>query len=237
MGNVRTVHRDEGADAVLVGAVLEQVPHAAQIAWPLLADIGDDQQVGAGAHSGGIHRAKPGEQHRQRPRVVADARGIQLRAVPPHGHVGAGGEHGVQVGSNTDQWGIAHSRAHSGDISFGVDFQVLEAMYLGHRKESAGAGFLLERRSSDLGQRDDVLNRPVVLGGEGSDGRAIGLARHDLVDNRHGPSGHGIGSLRQAPVLAEAGAARKRGNPHGSWSADCNGICRRCRNGWGSPSP
>ncbi len=73
MLHVRAVDRDEGADAVLVRTLLEQVPHAAQIAWPFLADIGHEQQIGAGAHGGGIHRAQPGEQHGQRPRVVAHA--------------------------------------------------------------------------------------------------------------------------------------------------------------------
>ncbi len=76
-----------------------------------------------------------------------------------------------------------------------------------------GAGFLLERRRGDLGQRDDVLDGAIVLGGERGDGRAIRLARHDVADDRLGVTGHGMGSLLRSPVLADAGADGKRGNP------------------------
>jgi hypothetical protein len=63
--HVWAVHRDERADAILVRAALEQVPHAAQIAWAFLTDIGDEQHVGARAHIGRIHRAQPRKQHGQ----------------------------------------------------------------------------------------------------------------------------------------------------------------------------
>ena len=106
--HVRAVHRDEGADAVLVRALLEQVPHAAQIARPFLADIGDEQQIGAGAHAGGIHRAQPGEQHGERARVVADTGRVEPRSLAPDREVGAGGKHRVEMGSDADQWAVAH---------------------------------------------------------------------------------------------------------------------------------
>ena len=66
------------------------------------------------------------------------------------------------------------ARAQAGDVALGVDLQVLQAVRLGHRQERAGAGFLLERRGGDLRQRDDVLDRAVVLGGQGGDRRAVG---------------------------------------------------------------
>ena len=74
-----------------------------------------------------------------------------------------------EVGSDADHWALAPYRDAAGDISFGVDFQVLESMRASAIAERLGAGFLLERRSSDLGQRDDSPRRPVVLGGEGRD--------------------------------------------------------------------
>ena len=124
-----------------------------------------------------------------------------------------------------------------GDVALGVDLQVLQAVRLGHRQEGAGAGLLLERRRGDLGQCDDVLDRAVVLGGQGGDGRAVGLAGHDVTDNRLGLTGHGIrfpsavGRYWPRPAPCRKGRERTW-----IWSPDCNRNCRRCRVGWGSPS-
>ena len=96
------------------------------------------------------------------------------------------------MGSDADQWAVAHSRAHTGDVALGVDLQVLQAVRLGHRQERAGTGFLLERRGGDLGECDDVLDRAIMLGGQGGDSRAVGVAGHDVTDNRLGMIGHGI---------------------------------------------
>jgi hypothetical protein len=190
--HVGAVHGDEGADPVLVRTLLEQVPHTAQVARTFLADIGDEQQIGAGTHTGGVHGAQPREQHGEGAGVVADAGCVEPRSLAPDREVGAGGEYGVEMGSDADQWAVAHSGAHTGDVAFGVDLQVLQAVRLGHRQKRAGAGFLLERRGGDLGECDDVIDRAIVLGGQGDDSSAVRLAGHDLTDSRHGMIGHGI---------------------------------------------
>ena len=215
MLHVGTVYSDESADAILVAALLKQIAHAAQIARPFLADIGDEQDVGARANASGIHRAQPCQQHRERARVVTDTRREQLCALAADSEIGAGGEHSVEMRGDADQRAIADTWAHARDVALGIDLQVLQAVRFRHGEEGARAVLLIERWRGDLGQRDDVLDRAVMLRGQRGDGRAIGIAGHDLADNRLCMISHGIcvpGCVRT--VMAEVDAVGKRGETH-----------------------
>ena len=129
---------------ILVRTFLEQMPHAAQIAGPLLAHVGDEQEIGAGLHAGGIHRAQPGKQHRKRARVVADAGRIKPRSVTADGEVRAGRKHGIEMRRDADQRTIARARPQPRHIALCVDLQVPEAVRLCHREEGAGTVRLVE---------------------------------------------------------------------------------------------
>ena len=188
--HIRAVHGDERADPVLVSPLLEQMAHPAQVARALLAHVGDEQQIGAGPHRGGIHGAQPGQQHRERARVVADAGREQPRALTPHREVGAGRKHRVQMGRNADQPAVARTGTQAGHIALGVDPQVLQAVRLRHGEERLRAIRLLEGGGGHLRQRNDVRHRPVMLGGERGERIAIDRARHDLADDRSSVTGH-----------------------------------------------
>ena len=138
--------------------------------------------------------------------------------------------------SDADQRSVAGTGAYPGDIAFRVNLQVRQAVGLCHGPEGPGASRFLEGRRRDLGQRDDVLYRAVMLGCESRRGFAIGFARHDLADHRLGLIGHGMRApASSGRVLAEDAAMGKpNGGARWTWPHVCNGNCRRCRDGWES---
>ena len=128
----------------------------------------------------------PGEQHGQAAGVVADAGGEQAVALPPHPHVGAGGEHRVQMRRDRHQRiaAAAGAAANAGDVAFLVRRDVLEAVRLGHRAPQQGALGFLERRGRGFSEGDDVGDGAVVLGGERVGRGAEGGAADDALNRR-----------------------------------------------------
>ena len=169
--HVRTVHGDEGADPVLVVALLEQMPHAAQVAWPFLADIGDEQEIGAGAMpAASIARIQASSTARERvssPTPGANSLVPSRRTVTsvPAGNTVSRCA-ATQISGPLPTPGRRPVTLPSASIA-----RSLSPCAAAIDQEGAGAGFLLERRRGDLGQRDDVVDRPVMLGGQGGDAR------------------------------------------------------------------
>ena len=81
-----------------------------------------------GLDAGRVHRANHREQHGQRPRVVADARRRQPRAVALDLDVGALGKHGVEVRGDRDERAAAGALAQAHDVAFGVPLDVGQAV-------------------------------------------------------------------------------------------------------------
>jgi hypothetical protein len=97
-------------------------------------------------------------------RVVGDAGRVELAVALLHLHVGAGGEHGVQVRRDEQLGAVARALAQADDVAFGVDLRVREAQRLHAREEGFGALLLLEGRRFDLGEHLQVFDRALVVG-------------------------------------------------------------------------
>ena len=91
------VDRQDLADAILVAPPVQQELDPAQIPFAFLADVADEEHVARGLDLRRVHGANERQQQREAPRVVAHAWRHQTGACPPHGHVGAGGKHGVEM--------------------------------------------------------------------------------------------------------------------------------------------
>src|SRR3990172_7685200 len=72
----------------------------AEIAEAFLADGGDEEDVASRLDSGAEHRPDYGEHQSESAGVVADSRRQQTAPVPPHRHVRALREHGVEMGDH-----------------------------------------------------------------------------------------------------------------------------------------
>ena len=110
---------------------------AAQVPFPFLADVADEEDVARRGELRRVERADEGEEEREPARVVADARRRQPRALPLHLHVGALGEDGVEVGIH-DQHGSAGRRgaaAEAHDVAFGVHLDVAQPLLAQHLHE------------------------------------------------------------------------------------------------------
>ena len=98
--------------------------------------------------------------------VVADPRRGQARALPLHLHVGAFGEHGVEMGVH-DQHGSASRRgaaAEAHDVAFGVHLDVAQPVLAQHLHERLRPRLLLEGGRGNLGQRDQLADEAVLVG-------------------------------------------------------------------------
>src|SRR5687767_125655 len=67
----RAVDRDEVIDLALVLA-REEVTHATQVAWPLFADVADENDGARGLDLFHLKRAGNGQDHREPTAIVAD---------------------------------------------------------------------------------------------------------------------------------------------------------------------
>jgi hypothetical protein len=146
----------------------------------------------------GVEGADIGQQHRQRMGVVADARGIQLRPLAAHLHVGAFREHRVQVGGDHHQRraGRSGAAAQAHDVALGVHLDVAQAGRLQLGQVGLGAHLLLERRGGDLGQLDGLGDDAVVLRLEAEEGGPEAGAGPDRAQRPVGRRGPRPGALR-----------------------------------------
>jgi len=191
--HVRTVHGDEGADAILVTATLEQVPHAAQVAGAFLAHIGNEQNIRSGLDPRRVHRALPCQQNREAAGVVANARRKEFVAFSAHFHVRPGGKHRIEMRRDADQRTIADAAANPGDISLGVGFQIGQPVRPGHVEPRLRTHRFAEGRRFDFGQADDVRHRSIMFGCQRRGGAAERIATIYPLDRRLGVVGHGAG--------------------------------------------
>ena len=94
---------EQGADAAAVGAVLEQVTHAAEVALAFFADVGGEEEserrLDAGETKGGDSSEECGESGS----VVAASRAEDAGSFLFGGGVDAGGKDGVEVGGEDDE--------------------------------------------------------------------------------------------------------------------------------------
>jgi hypothetical protein len=150
--------------AVDVEVVAKDRLDAAQVAQFFLAHVAHEQQVAHGLHLVVVEHLEPRQQHRQAARVVGDARRVELAVALLHLHVGAGGEHGVQVGRDEQLGPVARALAQADHVAFGIDLRVGQAQRLHAREEGFGALLFLEGRRLDLGEHLQVFDRAVVVG-------------------------------------------------------------------------
>ena len=195
------VHRQEGVDLSGVAACGEQMAHAAQVARAFLAHIAHEQDIGAGADAGRVHRAQEGQVDRQAAGVVAHPGRQEPRAFPAHGDVGTGGEDGVEMGGDHQRAAIAEAAPATHHIADLVLFNLLKAMVAQHVEVGRGARALAEGRGGDFGQGDDVGHGPVMLGPQRRAGGGEGGVGRDGRD----------GILHEARAPDRSTSARQRG--------------------------
>ncbi len=195
----RAVHRDEGLDAVFVGPFQEEVLHAAQVAESFFADVADEEDVALRRDAGCVHRANDRQQHRERSRVVADARRGEPGAVTLDLDVRAFRKHRVEMCGDGDERAAAGASAQAHDVAFGITFDVRQASGAQHLEVRRAACVFLERRRRNLRELDDFGDETVVIL---VDGRHRGLELRIVDDALH--SSVGRGSLRPGGQRAEA---------------------------------
>ena len=95
---------DGGGDAVAVGAALEEVAHAAEVAFAFFAYVGGEEDGDGWGDVGVAEGGGYGEQAGESGDVVADAGGVDAVGVGGFDGfaVGAFGEDGVEVGGEED---------------------------------------------------------------------------------------------------------------------------------------
>ncbi len=152
------VDRDEVID--LGPALAEEMLHAAEVAEPFLADRGDEQDIAASLDSGVQHRAHHGEHEREPPGIVPDSRRDETISFALHGHVGALGENGVEMGNQSHGLTARGSPETGQHVSDAVDLDVGHASLPEHLRVASPALFLFEGWCRDLGKLDEVLLRP-----------------------------------------------------------------------------
>ena len=93
-----------GGDAVAIGAALEEMTHAAEVAFALFAYVGGEEDGDGWGDFGVLERGGDGEQRGESGAVVADAGGVDAGGVLFFdwfdGRVG--GEDGVEMGGEED---------------------------------------------------------------------------------------------------------------------------------------
>ena len=117
------VRPDPGRERGLPG----QVSHPAQVALSFLAHIGYQQQRGAGSFEWrrGFHGAGDGEQRGEARAVVGDARAAKCSVrIDDDVVAGARGQHGVEVGGESDERGAVIRTEAREDIAGAIDFRL-----------------------------------------------------------------------------------------------------------------
>ena len=89
---------------------------------------------------------------------------ISLRAGALHFHVGAFGEDRIEMGDDGEHGRVRGALADSHDVAFAVHFDIAQTLLAQQFEVRLRATLLLERRSRDLGQRDQLANEPIVIG-------------------------------------------------------------------------
>ena len=148
----------------------------AQVAEPLLAGVGAEQEVARRLQAGLVKDAREGDQGGDGEAVVADA-GAAEPAVPlAHGQVGAAGEDGVGVRGEEERAAASRPGAAGDDVAGRVPLR-REAELREAVADERGALGLLERRRGDLGdaagQLDDRGDAPLGGGERGAHRRTI----------------------------------------------------------------
>ena len=179
---------------------VEQMLDAAQVAEPLLADVGDEGDRAGGLDAGLLEQPGDAEHHRQTAAVVADARAFQHRAIARHFDVGLFGKHGVEVRGQYQVRARVAAGPLAEDVALLVDADALQLELLEQPLHRLGAALLLERRRRDLADADLLLD-------EGS------LATGYLLQR-----GGDLGVSRQPRAHVAAGGLHRRrrypGSPH-----------------------
>ena len=129
--------------------LIEEVAHAAQVPRPLFTHIGHEDHAAGGVHMVLLIGASDREHHGEAAAVVADAGGVQSRAVLFDMDVGALGEDRIEVTGDDDGGLGARACALGDDIPHGInargETQRLKAAF--HLGATHG---LLEGRGGDL---------------------------------------------------------------------------------------
>jgi hypothetical protein len=158
------------------------MPHAAQIAGPFLAHIGDEQNICPRFDPGRVHRPQPRQQHREAACVIANTWREQFCPFSADLHVCARRKNRVEMRRDTNQRTIADAAANSGDIALGVDLQFAQAVSFRHFEPCLGALGFLKRGRFNFRQPDDVFDGPVMLGGQYPRGPPEPIAVEDPPD-------------------------------------------------------
>ena len=106
--------------------VVEQLLHAAQIAEPFLADVGDERDRARRLDVGLLHLADDRDHHREAAAVVADARSLEQVALALHLDVGAFGEHRVEMRREHEMRMRGRARIVAEHVADLVDAHVLQ---------------------------------------------------------------------------------------------------------------
>ncbi|MCU1225825.1 MAG: hypothetical protein JWQ42_3918 [Edaphobacter sp.] len=110
-GGAAAFEGDGGGDTSAIGAPLEEVAHAAEVALALFAYVRGEEYGKGWGDVGVAERCGDAEEGREAGCVVADAGGIDASAV---GHlcglaVCTGGKDGVEVGGEEDAGGVGEA--------------------------------------------------------------------------------------------------------------------------------
>ena len=96
------VEHDQRGDVGRPLGLLEDVSHAAQVAFALFSHVADEQDGSAVRDDGSVHCARDRKQGDDSRRIVGDARAVELVAIAPHRDLRAGRENRVQVRTQRD---------------------------------------------------------------------------------------------------------------------------------------
>ena len=107
-GVAAAFERDGGGDAVAIGAALEEVTHAAEVAFAFFAYVGGEEDGDGRGDVGVAEGGGDGKKAGEAGGVVADARGVDARAVLFFDGFdgGVGGEDCVEMGGEEDAGGV-----------------------------------------------------------------------------------------------------------------------------------
>ena len=109
---------------------------------------------------------------------------IEARAVALDLHVRAFRKHGVQVRGDRDQRAAAGAFAHAHDVAFGVALDAGEPALRAASRDTPRRAVFLERRRRNLGQRDDLVDQPIVIAIDRGHRRGQLRVRGDALDGR-----------------------------------------------------
>ena len=108
-GAAASFEGDGGGDAVAVGAALEEVTHAAEVAFAFFAYVGGEEDGDGWGDFGEAQGGGDGEEAGEAGGVVADAGGVDARALFFFGGFDGrvGGEDGIEMGREEDARDVA----------------------------------------------------------------------------------------------------------------------------------